>query len=207
MTNEPSRLDAWGEQKRSELECRSRSSFMAHCSEQTKKWSVETFFLLVEGVGGLYVTVQPQRWVCRTEWFHISAVSIFFFRSSEDFWAFFASKTSLLVLSLRRECHFCLSCSVVSTEWGGELRAFRGVQHRPADGEHRSDTGEASEEEKCALRRETACSCPRLQRCSSVLHARLLYCTVLIRSGEYLSPGGLETSSRALLSLLIRRAL
>lgn len=31
---------------------------------------------------------------------------------------------------------------MVPTKWGGELCPFRGVQHRPADGEHRSDTGE-----------------------------------------------------------------
>lgn len=43
-------------------------------------------------------------------------------------------------------CHCCLlvSCSVVPTERGGELCPFRGVQHRPTDGEHRSNTGEAS---------------------------------------------------------------
>ncbi|XP_054878463.1 voltage-gated potassium channel subunit beta-2 isoform X2 [Poeciliopsis prolifica] len=42
---------------------------------------------------------------------------------------------------------------------------------------------------------------------SSPLHALLLYCTTLIRSAQYHSPRGLETSSRPLLSLLIRVAL
>lgn len=43
-------------------------------------------------------------------------------------------------------CHCCLlvSCSVVPTERGRELSPLRGVQHRPVDGEHRSDTGETT---------------------------------------------------------------
>lgn len=42
---------------------------------------------------------------------------------------------------------------------------------------------------------------------SSPLHALLLYCTTLIRSAQYHLPRGLDTSSRPLLSLLIRLAL
>lgn len=39
---------------------------------------------------------------------------------------------------------------------------------------------------------------------SLLLHARVLYCTVLIRSAEYQLPGGLETGLQPLLLLLIR---
>lgn len=44
-----------------------------------------------------------------------------------------------------RGCHSSLlvSCSVVPTERGGQLCPFRGFQHWPADGEHRSNTGES----------------------------------------------------------------
>lgn len=61
----------------------------------------------------------------------------------------------------------------------------------------------------CAFQREAAAlplpsaACPPGQ----LTAARSLYCTTLIRSAQYHLPRGLETSSRPLLSLLIRLAL
>ena len=44
-------------------------------------------------------------------------------------------------------CHCCLPVpySVVPTKRRGELRLIGGVQHRPADGEYRSNTGETTQ--------------------------------------------------------------
>lgn len=119
------------------------------------------------------------------------------------------------------------------TERGGELCPFRGIQHRPADGEHRSDTGECvcvCTRVCCSAEQISGLICENLTRpvssgpssClivrnssllswvqlgllgSLLLHARVLYCTELIRSAEYQLPGGLEASLRPLLPLLIR---
>lgn len=117
-------------------------------------------------------------------------------------------------------CYLLVSCSVVPTERGSELCPFRRLQHWPADGEHRSNTGEAS---KCAcvfawfnLWRNELTSYVKLGFfCLSVhnsslfswvqlglsgsllLHAWVLYCTVLIRSAEYLLLGGISAGVTA----------
>lgn len=119
---------------------------------------------------------------------------------------------------------------MVPTERGSELCPFRGIQHWPADGEHRSDTGEATMclcvcgfteqisgfacenvtwpvSYSCLIARNSSpLSWVQLGLLGSLLlHAWVLYFTELIRSAKYQLPGGLETSLWPLLPLLIRR--